>query len=567
MSSHGADILRSRSPGFDVFPGKENSVIQITNGTGHLDKHCLMQWLKTEVKDVLLTIEHKLDQLADQLHQESEVHHKLAQQHAPPHPSMPLGHVFGQIAEQAHRYRLPTQIPKVSKRAESDPPPSCPLSTDLPQDNAWEFSSSTSKESVQDELCLAHVSGTTCCDGEPEHNRHQHTVNFARSPHFARKQSVSVASRLTALRLQENAPNIQSLHHMRQRSKTKMLVWEFLEEPDLVIGGKVFAFTMTIAIISSVLLTLVQTFEEASVTGIVPNALEVMFDSAFSIEILVRFWVCPSKIAFFLRFQNLLDIVTGIVVLFLRVASGISRPDFWQSSVQWIVLLCVVPILRLLKLLRRFEQFHLLSQAFKHAFEALPVLLYTLCIIVLTAAVMIYLVEAEENIPSLPDAIWFTIVTATTVGYGDMVPKSNWGKLVVSILTITSALYMAMPIGIVGSAFSQVWADRDRLVLMHHTSAQLRQAGYTAKDVPQLFRLFDSDEDGALNFKEFRRMIHEMHVGLSDVRIAELFQAFDSDASGLIDEGEFVRLLFPSTFTESFVFLPASSTSFPPCNE
>jgi len=334
-----------------------------------------------------------------------------------------------------------------------------------------------------------------------------------------------------------------------------------------VIGGKVFAFTMTIAIISSVLLTLVQTFEEASVTGIVPNALEVMFDSAFSIEILVRFWVCPSKIAFFLRFQNLLDIVTGIVVLFLRVASGISRPDFWQSSVQWIVLLCVVPILRLLKLLRRFEQFHLLSQAFKHAFEALPVLLYTLCIIVLTAAVMIYLVEAEENIPSLPDAIWFTIVTATTVGYGDMVPKSNWGKLVVSILTITSALYMAMPIGIVGSAFSQVWADRDRLVLMHHTSAQLRQAGYTAKDVPQLFRLFDSDEDGALNFKEFRRMIHEMHVGLSDVRIAELFQAFDSDASGLIDEGEFVRLLFPSTFTESFVFLPASSTSFPPCNE
>jgi len=153
----------------------------------------------------------------------------------------------------------------------------------------------------------------------------------------------------------------------------------------------------------------------------------------------------------------------------------------------------------------------------------------------------------------LPSAVWLTIVTATTVGYGDMVPKTNLGKLVVSLLTITSALYMAMPIGIVGSSFSSVWADRDRLVLVHRTKAKLRQAGYSAKDVPHLFRLFDADRDGHLNYKEFRHMIHEMRIGISEARTVELFQTFDADGSGYIDEEEFVKFLFPTAFTKSFL--------------
>jgi len=334
-----------------------------------------------------------------------------------------------------------------------------------------------------------------------------------------------------------------------------------LEEPESMIGGKCFMIAITSSIIVSVLLALVQTLEQTPVTGIAPAVLETMFDLVFSIEIFLRFLVCPSRIAFFSQLYNWLDIIAGFMTLILRVAVGLIRPERWRGNVPWTILLCVVPILRLLKLMRRFESFHLLSRAFRHALEALPVLLYTLFILVLTAALMIYLVEPEWNISSMPEAVWFTIVTATTVGYGDIVPKTRSGKVVTSLLTITSALYMAMPIGIVGSAFSTVWSDRDRLMLMHRTSAQLRQAGYTAKDVPHLIRLFDADRDGQLNYREFRRMIHEMHVGISEVRIAELFHVFDSDDSGNIDEAEFVKLLFPTTFAEGFLLTQESDTS------
>jgi len=235
------------------------------------------------------------------------------------------------------------------------------------------------------------------------------------------------------------------------------------------------------------------------------------------------------------------------------MTAGFIRPENWQASISWTALLGLVPILKLLKLSRRFVQFHLLSRAFAQALEALPVLLYTMCILVLTAALMIFLVEPESNVPSLPSAVWLTIVTATTVGYGDMVPETTLGKLVVSVLTIASALYMAMPIGMVGSSFSAVWADRDRLVLVHRTKAQLRQAGYSAKDVSHLFDLFDADCDGHLSYKEFQCMIHEMRIGMSEARTVELFQTFDADGSGFIDQTEFVRFLFPAAFTRSIL--------------
>merc|ERR1712232_363089 len=83
-------------------------------------------------------------------------------------------------------------------------------------------------------------------------------------------------------------------------------------------------------------------------------------------------------------------------------------------------LLCVVPVVRLLKMLRGFHQIHLLAKAFRQAFEALPVLLFTLVVITLVFSSLIYLVEPRSNIDSLPRAVWLSIVTMTTVGYGDL---------------------------------------------------------------------------------------------------------------------------------------------------
>ena len=61
----------------------------------------------------------------------------------------------------------------------------------------------------------------------------------------------------------------------------------------------------------------------------------------------------------------------------------------------------------------------------------------------------------------------------TTVGYGQTVPKSSAGFVVAIVLLICGVLYMAMPLGMLGAAFTEVWGDRDRVLLMRGTRHRL----------------------------------------------------------------------------------------------
>mmetsp|Transcript_164538 Transcript_164538/g.315999 ORF Transcript_164538/g.315999 Transcript_164538/m.315999 type:complete len:215 (+) Transcript_164538:3-647(+) len=207
----------------------------------------------------------------------------------------------------------------------------------------------------------------------------------------------------------------------------------------------------------------------------------------------------------------------------------------------------MVPVLRLLKTIRHLRKFHLLVMSCRLALEALPTLLFALLVLTLAFAPVIFLVEERDNIPTLPKAIWLTIVTMTTVGYGDTTPKTHAGSIIVGILVISSVLFMAMPLGIIGQAFNEIWQDRDRILLARGTRERLVQWGYTAQDIPHLFEGY-GDGSGELMMEEFRDMIKKLQIGLSDERTIELFQAFDEDSSGSIDAQEFVRLLFPKEY-------------------
>jgi len=212
------------------------------------------------------------------------------------------------------------------------------------------------------------------------------------------------------------------------------------------------------------------------------------------------------------------------------------------------ILLCLVPVLRLLKLLRRFKKFSLLFQAFVLAFEALPVLLFTLAIIILMFSSTLYLLETRESIPGFGLAVYATIISLTTVGYGDVVPGSTGGKALMCLLGIVSGLYMALPLGIVGNAFKNVWDDRDRLMLLRRLRKTLLDLELTAYDIPSLFRYFDVDKDGLLSIAEFGHLVSQMHLNMSNRRVEDLFLLLDKDGDGGIDDEEFTRSLFPAEF-------------------
>jgi len=352
-----------------------------------------------------------------------------------------------------------------------------------------------------------------------------------------------IAGRLASL-------GLDSAYVFKTRGAITEKVWTFLDDPESSVAAGWFARLWFLFISAGVMFTLVQTIDHPILDVVVASVIETIFDIAFLLEFLTRYAVCASSWGFIKSPYNMLDALAAApIVLRASVGFVLVRGD---ETATVIVLLCVVPVLRMMKMLRQFQLFHLFVMVLSTTMQALKFLLFMLSIIVLVFSALVFVVEPRSNIATLPDAMWFTIVTMTTVGYGDVTPETPAGTGIISVLIISSVLYMAMPIGIVGNAFTQVWKDRDYILLATRTHNRLVEWGYTAHDIPALFKHFDTNGSGELSLVEFRQMIREMRVGLRDERVVELFETLDKDGGGSIDHKEFLRALFPGTYHEIY---------------
>jgi len=263
------------------------------------------------------------------------------------------------------------------------------------------------------------------------------------------------------------------------------------------------------------------------------------------IECILRFIACPKRSLFFRDYNNILDLIAVLPMFFH--AAQLAAADHSLGNMDD-VLLSVVPGLRVLKTLRKFEKFQLLLEAMELAIEGLPVCLFTMLVLTLTFSALIFLAEPRDNIPSLQTAMWLCINLQTMVGYPNIVPTSAMGSLVVVALIIVSVLYLAMPLGIIGNAFAEVWQQRQLRILCHRTRARMTLWGYGPEDVEALFQLFDKAGQGELNQADFVAMVAAMGLGMKEHLSVALFGSLDVDGSGAIDDREFVAAVFPHQY-------------------
>jgi len=210
-------------------------------------------------------------------------------------------------------------------------------------------------------------------------------------------------------------------------------------------AGKAFDIGLLIAILLSVFTIMSETVE-----GIDHKfhqeliVLEWIFTVVFTIEYLTRIFVSKKPLRYIFSFYGIIDLLSILPMFFSLFLAGSH----------------ILSSFRILRLLRLFRVFRLIefmeeSSRLKVALLAsrakIMVFLYTVLIISVLIGTLMYYIEGPENgFTSIPKSVFYTIVTLTTVGYGDMVPTTALGQFFSMILMVTGYGIIAVPTGIVG---------------------------------------------------------------------------------------------------------------------
>jgi len=120
-------------------------------------------------------------------------------------------------------------------------------------------------------------------------------------------------------------------------------------------------------------------------------------------------------------------------------------------------------LIRLLKLTRHSASLTLVLEVLKRKRDELLSTAFVAALLLVVSSSLMYYAEnatQPEVFSSIPAAMWWGVVTLTTVGYGDVYPVTLVGKLIGAVVAMTGIGLFAMPAGILGSGFMEVFTER-----------------------------------------------------------------------------------------------------------
>jgi voltage-gated potassium channel len=255
------------------------------------------------------------------------------------------------------------------------------------------------------------------------------------------------------------------------------------------------------------------------------TTIELVTFAIFSLEYGLRLWVAAefassrkvgptsARLHFVLSPSGIVDLVAILPFWFAFFLPSDFR------------VLLVLRVLRFLKLARY-------SPAIQSLFEALYVERRALigCLVILLGAALfaasaMHLVEGRvqpDKLGTIPDAMWWAIVTLGTIGYGDVVPITAAGRLVASITIFAGLIIMALPIGIIATAFAEEVHRRDFVITWTMISRVPLFSGLNASEVADIIKLLKARrvEAGAIVARRGERAESMFFIADGEVEIA-----------------------------------------------
>lgn len=186
------------------------------------------------------------------------------------------------------------------------------------------------------------------------------------------------------------------------------------------------------------------------------DALEWGFTILFTVEYILRLLAVRRPLGYATSFYGIIDLLAVLPTYLSLFLPG-------AESLIAIRVLRLLRVFRIFKLTHHVSESHVLLAALHSSRRKVSVFLVAVLTIVIVVGTLMYLIEGEENgFTSIPLSVYWAIVTITTVGFGDVVPKTPLGQFLSATLMITGYAIIAIPTGIFAAELSAARKDVTR---------------------------------------------------------------------------------------------------------
>lgn len=202
------------------------------------------------------------------------------------------------------------------------------------------------------------------------------------------------------------------------------------------------------------------------------NYTQIFIWVCFVVEWVLRFWTAKEdetlqhykypRLRWMMRPSSIIDLLAISPGFFLFV-DGVSNVGFALRILRLVI------IARFFRFFKRSRSFYYFTELFRRHWRELMLSLSLLIIIVYVLACLLWLLEHNVNdkLSSIPNAIWWSVVSISTVGYGDVVPMTPWGKIITGVFLLLSMAFVALPGAIMAGGFIALLQE-EKEKIKHH---------------------------------------------------------------------------------------------------
>ncbi|MBA7483926.1 hypothetical protein ES707_19443 [subsurface metagenome] len=240
---------------------------------------------------------------------------------------------------------------------------------------------------------------------------------------------------------------------------------------------KIFSISITSLIFINVGGIILGTVEKFSCYRILLRTIEVFPVIVFTVEYIVRLWACTADKKFRspvigrMRFAITPMAIIDFIAIFPFYLPMVFRHELRAVRIS--------RVFRFLKLGRYSASFKLFVKILRKKREELLMTGSVILIVLIVSSCLMYVAENKaqpELFSSIPDAMWWSVITLTTVGYGDLQPVTGSGKFLGAIIALMGIGVLALPTGILASGFvEEIQKRRDKKRVCPHCGKPLEK--------------------------------------------------------------------------------------------